>query len=80
MTAPVTFFDHQENAKRRSHWALTGFAVTVLHTAVAVSLFGGIAGVLLIKNESGFSTQEVFKTGAILSGCWSHDVQPTSFT
>ncbi len=69
MPEPVTFFDHQENAKRRSYWALIGFAITVLLTAAAVSLFGGLSGLILMNNESGISTEGVFKTCAILSGC-----------
>ena len=38
MSEPVTFFDHQDHAMRRSRWALAGFAITVLAVTVSVTL------------------------------------------
>lgn len=60
MPHPVTFFDHQEKAKRRSAWALAGFILTVLFTATAVSFFGGFAGILLFGSELSDSDVDVY--------------------
>lgn len=67
MPSPVTFFDYQERAKARSHWALLGFALTVILTAAAVSLFGGFVGSLLLGTEAEWTSREAFWLSARFS-------------
>ncbi|MEX2607353.1 MAG: M48 family metalloprotease [Kiritimatiellia bacterium] len=63
----MTFFDHQEEAKRRSRRALFGFMLTVMLTVVAVSLFGGYAGMMLVESD-GNASGESFWPLARISG------------
>jgi Zn-dependent protease with chaperone function len=67
MPSPVTFFDHQDLAKTRSHWALLGFGLTVVLTCAAVSLFGGVTGILLVDSDLGMNVTDVYWFSARVS-------------
>lgn len=63
----MNFFEHQDQAKRRSRHAQVGFMLTVVLTAVAVSLFGGYAGMLFLESD-GNASGESFWPLARISG------------
>ena len=68
MSVPRTFFDHQEIAKRRTGWALTGFFATVVLTSAAVALFGGFVSRLVFYDEFDMPPDDLFRGAALIWG------------
>lgn len=62
MPEPVTFFDHQDQAKRRARWALAGFALTVTAVVVSVAALAGLTYVYGLADDPADTRPEVLHT------------------
>lgn len=68
MSEPLTFFDYQDDAHRRSRWAILGFVVTVVATVATVSLITVLLMALLVEDLGGMGYRELRNVVCAVAG------------